>query len=123
MSDTSPDLKADLPSALTDFVAGLTALQTQLTCSNPDGRSLSALFLMVQQHYQQGLSPALQEASHHQPIHTEINRSLRLLGMDVAFLQSAQRSLTAQKHQAQMQQRLADLLILCQGLWCNQRSS
>jgi signal recognition particle subunit SEC65 len=44
------------------------------------------------------------------PFQTEMNRALRLLGIDVTFLQSAQNPMTVQKRQAQMRQRLRQLL-------------
>ncbi len=56
------------------------------------------------------------DASRVQAIHTEINKQLRLLGMDVMFLQAARQPLTAQKRQVQMRDRLHLLLRYCDTL-------
>ncbi len=110
---------AGLSSDLATFQTGIGQLQGMLAAYGGDARSLQAAFLQVQQHYQESLSPALLADAYgdrYQPWHTEISRSLRLLGMDVAFLQTALRSPTAQKRRSQMQQRLQALLTLCAGL-------
>lgn len=105
-----PSLKA--------FTKALQVLQALVLQANVDRQALNSHFLMVQQHYQQGLRPVLEEMQSPAltPYQTEINRSLRLLGMDVAFLQAAQKSPTVQKRQAQMEQRLKSLLDFSQGL-------
>lgn len=101
--------------AFTQALAGLQALALQ---ANVDRQVLNSHFLKAQQHYQQKLRPALEEMQSPAltPYQTEINRSMRLLGMDVAFLQAAQKSPTVQKRQAQMEQRLKSLLDFSQGL-------
>lgn len=104
---------------LQSFIENLKALQTSAATANVDGRSLQQQFLEAQQLYQQQLLPTLVEspaAASLMTYQTEINRALRLLGMDVTFLQSAKNPMTQQKRQAQMQQRLQTLLEFSQGL-------
>jgi phenylacetate-coenzyme A ligase PaaK-like adenylate-forming protein len=108
-----------LSQLLTAFIEALSTLQASACNANIDGRSLHQHFLTAQQLYQQQLLPTLIEspaAASLVTYQTEINRALRLLAMDVNFLQSAKNPLTQQKRQAQMQQRLKTLLEFSQGL-------
>jgi hypothetical protein len=110
---------AEAAGILAQFIEQLTGLQTSAQGAPVDGRSLQQEFLQAQQLYQTQLLPALMDtptAERFQSYQTEINRALRLLGMDVAFLQSAKNAMTIQKRQAQMQQQLKTLLEFCQGL-------
>ncbi|MEM0981528.1 MAG: heterocyst frequency control protein PatD [Cyanobacteria bacterium P01_H01_bin.58] len=98
---------------LDEFVAALETCAASVSQANVDGRSLQAQFLQAQQLYQQGVLPtlrALPSETATLSYQTEINRALRLLGMDVTFLQAAKNTLTVQKRQQQMQQRLNTLL-------------
>ncbi|WP_204140686.1 heterocyst frequency control protein PatD [Halomicronema sp. CCY15110] len=104
---------------LAQFVEQLIGLQNSAQAAQVNGRSLQQQFLQAQQLYQTQLLPTLMAsptAEKFMSYQTEINRALRLLGMDVAFLQSAKNSVTLQKRQAQMQQQLQTLLAFCQGL-------
>lgn len=94
------------------FIKALEQLQASTSRANLDGRSLHQHFLAAQQLYQQQLVPILTAtaASTLTSYQTEINRTFRLLGMDVTFLQTAKHAMTVQKRQAQMQQRLQTLL-------------
>lgn len=103
--------------------AQLTALTAALQQSNPDTRVLQSQFLTLQQAVQQAVLPLAMEdtlapatRSQIQPLLTEMNRTLRLLGMDVAFLQTAKQPLKVQQRQQQMGQRLEQLSGFCQGL-------
>ena len=118
MSDHVPEHQSE-HQLLSVFIEALGALQASVTKANIDGRSLQQQFLETQQLYQQQLLPTLVEspsAATLMTYQTEINRALRLLGMDVTFLQSAKNPTTQQKRQAQMQQRLKTLLEFSQGL-------
>jgi hypothetical protein len=118
MPDPAPQDQS-IGELLAAFIEALQGLQEQATQSNIDGRSLQQQFLVAQQLYQQQLLPSLVEtpaAATLVTYQTEINRALRLLGMDVTFLQSAQNPMTQQKRQAQMQQRLKTLLEFSEGL-------
>ena len=113
------DSNAAETDVLAHFIALLKALHNQVQGAQVDGRSLQQQFLQAQQLYQTQLMPILVNsaaAEGFMAYQTEINRALRLLGLDVAFLQSAKNPLTIQKRQAQMQQRLKTLLEFCQGL-------
>ena len=108
-----------LQALLATFIAALERLHTSARQANLDSRSLQQEFLAAQQLYQQQLLPtfmASTEAASLVTYQTEINRALRLLGMDVSFLRTAKNSMTLQKRQAQMQQRLQTLLEFSRGL-------
>lgn len=117
---SSVDFSVELAQGkLADFRQALVTLQDSVASSQIEGRSLQQQFLTSQQLYQQQLVPILTDApsaSAFVPYQTEISRALRLLGMDVAFLQSAKNPLTQQRRQAQMQQRLERLLEFVRGL-------
>ncbi len=104
---------------LATFVEQLEALQRIAQGAQIDGRSLQQQFLQTQQLYQTQLLPTLAEspaAASLMTYQTEINRALRLLGMDVTFMQSAKNPITRQKRQAQMLERLETVLGFCRGL-------
>jgi hypothetical protein len=112
---THANFNAELDAARA-FVTQVGQLQTAATQANPDGRSLQSIFLSLQQAAQQGLlaftgeglsaSDRAQLLSHQ----TEISRALRLLGIDISFLQAARQAITTQKRQAQMGDRLEQLI-------------
>jgi hypothetical protein len=89
---------------------------------NPDPRTLQAVFLEAQQFYQQRLATLDVEkfdgaiASKVQSIQTEINKELRLLGMDVTFMQSARQPATIQQRQRQLGDRVLRLMQYCDVL-------
>ena len=81
-----------------------------------------AQFLQVQQFFQQQVGPLeLAEldgaiAPRVQAVRTEMQKELRLLAMDVMFLQAARQSVTQQQRQEQLGDRLEKLLGYCQVL-------
>ncbi|ASC71634.1 hypothetical protein XM38_025870 [Halomicronema hongdechloris C2206] len=115
-------MTSSLSQALDQFAQQLTVLHQQSRQANPDGRHLQALFLTTQQQFQAFL--ALVEQTELttavevplRSLQTEVNRHLRLLGMDVAFLQAARQPQTVQQRQAQMGDRIRTLEQFCQGL-------
>jgi len=112
----APSAEADV---LSTFVKLLETLETSIQVANVNCRSLQQQFLQAQQFYQTQLLPTLLASPSAEGLvtyQTEINRALRLLGMDVSFLQSAKNAVTLQKRQAQMRQRLNTLLEFCRGL-------
>ncbi|MGF1522526.1 MAG: heterocyst frequency control protein PatD [Leptolyngbyaceae cyanobacterium] len=116
MSASYPTTEDEL---LTAFLSLLEGLKQSANQANIDRRSLQQDFLTAQQLYQQQLLPTLMAsptATALMTYQTEINRALRLLGMDVSFLQTAKNPMTVQKRQAQMQQRLQTLLEFSRGL-------
>ena len=92
------------------FHAHLSTFSTLCQRANPDPRELQGTFLAVQQVFQQQILP-LGTASQPgiQPLLTEMNRTLRLVAMDVAFLQTARQTITRQQRQRQMLTKLAQL--------------
>ncbi len=121
-ADDCTDLRHNPRALVTTFMAQVQRLRQTATQANPDGRSLQEQFLALQQSAQQGLlqmtSPQ-QEGLAPQSVvayQTEISRALRLLGMDITFMQAARQSLTQQKRQSQMSDRLDRLLIYGEGL-------
>lgn len=98
----------------------LTGLQQAVTQSNPNPRTIQQLFLKTQQRFQSQLLPTASadggQQVQIQPILTEMNRTLRLLGMDVAFLQAARQSTKVQQRQKQMCDRITQLQNFCIGL-------
>lgn len=105
---------------LSEIVLDLNKLQETLAEANPKGQVIQKMFLTLQQRFQNHLLPAIaaddQKQAQVQPLLTEINRSLRLLGMDVAFLQTARRSTKFQQRQKQMGDRIIQLQNFCDGL-------
>lgn len=107
------------------FRRALETLQSIATQANLDGVALQSAFLAAQQIFQLQLNsidfndvePAIAHAI--QSLHVEINKQLRLLAVDIMFLQAARQSITAQKRQAQMGDRLRLLLRYCDALTPN----
>lgn len=108
------------------FRQQLEALILKVQTTNPEGRSLQAAFLELQQFFQQHLQPQLQaidlDGSTNktvnliQSVHTEINKQLRLLGTDVMFFQAARQPMKRQQRQSQMRDRLQTLQTYCDGI-------
>jgi len=100
----------------------LRQLKNTVTRANPDLASLHADFLEVQQMFQlrimdtnlDQLDPAI--ASQVRSYQTEINKEMRLLGMDVMFLQAARQPTTTQQRQSQMSDRISTLIRYCNAL-------
>ncbi|HSM80742.1 MAG TPA: heterocyst frequency control protein PatD [Nodosilinea sp.] len=84
--------------------------------ANPDGHQLQAEFLAAQQHFQHQVMPLAEPYPSGQPMLTEMNRTLRLLAMDVTFLLAARQPTTAQQRQRQMGDKLTQLLGFCEAL-------
>jgi Zn-dependent oligopeptidase len=95
-------------------------LQGEGQRANPSSSSLQQAFLMAQQTFQNQImplaaSPPVGELSI-QPILTEMNRTFRLLAMDVAFMQTVRNSATTQQRQRQMKTKIEQLLGFCGAL-------
>jgi hypothetical protein len=81
----------------------LTHLATSGHQANPDGALLQQQFLVAQQQFQGDVLPSLTDPAVPQtvqPILTEMNRTLRLLAMDVAFMQTSRNAQTTQQQAA-----------------------
>ncbi|PZU96422.1 MAG: hypothetical protein DCF32_21720 [Leptolyngbya sp.] len=105
-----------MKNALETLRSHLQTLVDLAQSANPSGRNLQAQFLLTQQHFQHHLLPLGENLPSTQPVLTEINRTLRLLAMDVAFLQTARQSATTQQRQRQMLAKLGQLLTFCRAL-------
>ncbi len=105
------------PDSIDSLIAYLSELLTLAQQANPDGRALQEQFLLAQQHFQAQILPLGEAASLPlQPILTEMNRTFRLLAMDIAFLQAARQPLKAQQRQHQLGEKLQQLLGFCEAL-------
>ncbi|MFQ4140442.1 heterocyst frequency control protein PatD [Nodosilinea sp. PGN35] len=102
--------------ALSNLRSHLHDLESLGRSANPDGGRLQAQFLIAQQHFQHQLLPLGDELPSTQPVLTEINRTLRLLAMDVAFLQAARQSTTTQQRQRLLGAKVQQLLGFCAAL-------
>lgn len=90
--------------------------------ANPDTQTLQRIFLEIQQQFQQQIMSQnledLDSAVEHrvQSLQTEMTKQLRLLAMDVMFLQTARQPVTLQQRQAQMGDRLQLLQRYCEAI-------
>jgi hypothetical protein len=105
-----------MKNALTTLRSHLQTLEALARSAHPDGARLQTQFLLTQQHCQNQLLPLGDLYPNAQPVLTEINRTFRLLAIDVAFLQAARQSLTAQQRQRQLGDKLDQLLGFCAAL-------
>jgi DNA repair protein RadC len=90
--------------------------------ANPDVQTLQVAFLEAQQIFQQQIMSQplnnLDAAAElkMQSLQTEMNKQLRLLAIDVMFLQTARQPVTIQQRQAQMRDRLQLLQRYCEAV-------
>lgn len=97
----------------------LEQLRQQSQTANPNAAVLQQDFLMIQQLFQTQVLPladSLAVPEMVQPILTEMNRTFRLLGTDIAFMQAARKSLTLQHRQRQMGDKLDQLIAFVDAL-------
>lgn len=105
-----------------EFQQALQQLRTIAAQSHPDPTALQSQFLELQQFFQRQmigldlaeLPPAMQAKVHSYQV--EANKQLRILGMDVMFLQAARQPATMQQRQAQMIDRIDTLLRYCEAV-------
>ena len=105
------------------LMAQLTQLADLCQRPHPDSQALQASFLQAQQTFQTQIMPLGDDLAANpgeipttQSILTEMNRSFRLTGMDVAFLQTARQVQTAGRRQQQLHQHVQQLLGFGQAL-------
>lgn len=101
-----------------EFKVSLEQLQSQFEQSNVAGVSRRQAFARAQQAFQDILSLNPEElspdvAAQVQSYQTEMNRLLRLLGMDVMFLQAARQSATTDQRRQQLGDRIGQLQQFC----------
>lgn len=105
--------------AVQNLMTQVNQLGEKSQMANPDGNALQQNFLMIQQSFQTQVLPLAEEMANPetiQPILTEMNRTFRLLGTDIAFLQAARKSLTVQHRQRQMAAKIQRLSAFCEAL-------
>jgi hypothetical protein len=97
--------------------------QFKADCCEPNSRGslVQSRFQSIQQEFQAILDRGLGEldpaqVANIQAYYTEINKQLRLLSMDVIFLQASRQSTTSQQRQRQMGDRIERLLQYCEAL-------
>jgi len=106
-----------------ELLTALTQLQQTVNPVNiPATRSPSQAFEQVQAIFQDQIAPLTSDdldstnPSRIQPFLTEIHRQMRLLQMDVMFLQASRNSETAQQRQIVISDRLKSLIGYCEAL-------
>lgn len=105
-----------------DFRQILERLQALISQPEFDCLTLKAEALTVQQFFQdqvrsldlEALDPTEGQRSH--SFHVEINKQLRLLAIDVMFLQTAKQSATSQQRLGQVSDRVSTLIRYCDAL-------
>ncbi|PSB23662.1 hypothetical protein C7B82_30405 [Stenomitos frigidus ULC18] len=93
-----------------------------LAVSNDTELALKSKAMALQQFFREQilslqldeLAPAVQHWV--QSYHVEIDKQLRLLAMDIMFLQAARQSVTAEQRRQQIRDRLTTLQRYCDGL-------
>lgn len=105
-----------------EFVAILQQLQADAKHTEPDMLKLRQSFEDAQQFFGQqvvnldtsAIDPRI--ASRVRSYHTEIDKQLRLLGVDIMFWQAARQPETANKRQTQITARIQTLIGYCEAL-------
>ena len=104
------------------FSLRLNELQQAFIQANPEASLLKSQVLAIQQFFQDqimALEDTVLEAvdrSRVQAYRTEMNKQMRLLGVDIVFLQAARQPVTAQQRQAQIRDRIARLIDYCEAV-------
>lgn len=104
-----------------EFQQALRLVQQTATATQVDAPQLQQNFRTAQQLFQQQiLSLNLSDLAADEPrvrsYQTEINKQLRLLEIDITFLQAARQPGTATSRQTQILQRVQNLLGYCDGI-------
>lgn len=105
-----------------EFLKALEQLQQTAAATQPDVPRLRQRFLSVQQFFQQqivsldagDLDPALEPRV--RSYQTEMSKQVRLLGMDVIFLQAARQPGTVQERQLMLCDRIVSLQRYCDAI-------
>jgi hypothetical protein len=105
-----------------NFQQALLKLHTILGTENPDGVLLKENFQACQHIFQHQIASLTEndlsppEVLRWQPWQTEIHRLLRLLEMDVMFLQASRQTATAASRTISLRDRITTLVSLCDAL-------
>ncbi len=110
------------PQKYQDFANVLEQLRSDISYSSLDAPILRQRTAIIQQFYLLQIIPLLEEntdsalASPILSIHTEISKQLRLLELDVMFLQSAKQATTITQRLDAVTNRLVTLVQYCQAI-------
>lgn len=105
-----------------EFRQALYELLSVVSAENPDGSLLKEHFQSCQQIFQRGVASLTDndidpsEVPRWQSFQTEFHRLLRLLEMDVMFLQASRQSATKASRAISMRDRVESLIGLCDAL-------
>lgn len=106
-----------------EFQRSLHQLKATVTQPQPDGAALKAAWQNLHQFFQSHIIPLGAEdlanpmiEQRVQSYQTEMSKQLRLMGMDVMFLQAARQTATFQQRQVQISDRLTMLSGYCDVL-------
>lgn len=98
------------------FQSRLVQFQTQLAQSSLAGTALISTLSQLQQFFQSQILAVEAVTHREQSLQVEMNKQLRLLAIDVTFLQAAKQGATRQQRQQQIQERLTLLIQYCKAL-------
>ncbi|UBF26142.1 heterocyst frequency control protein PatD [Kovacikia minuta CCNUW1] len=104
------------------FKQTLEQASTAVVQTNSDGSDLKRMVTELQQFFQERilslnaneLNPEIEQRV--QSYQVEINKQLRLLGMDVLFLQAARQATTSEQRRSQVSDRLMILIRYCEAM-------
>lgn len=102
-----------------EFKQALEQMQRSITGSNLDRAALLASFEEIWQHFSRHIlgaansESAMPEREREQSYLTEIHKQLRLLELDLKFLQASRQSTTAKTRQAAVDDRIKTLIEYC----------
>lgn len=105
-----------------EFFTVLEMLKQTAAATNLTGAALQQMFEQVQQLFQQRIlcldndDINSADASRLQSYLTEINKQMRLLGIDVMFLQAARQPATQEQRLVQLNSRIQTLIDYCKAL-------
>ncbi|WP_446875968.1 heterocyst frequency control protein PatD [Phormidesmis sp. 146-33] len=111
-----------------EFSHALQALEALVNQPECDGAILKSEVLDIQKFFQTQISSLDLEAldvdvsQRSYAVQVEMDKQLRLLNMDVMFLQTARRSTTHDQRVQQIKERLKTLISYCQGLLTMRRA-
>jgi hypothetical protein len=94
----------------------LDQLQTDVTTNKLDVKELQQNLAQLQQFFVQEIAPLPDISSREQSYRTEISKQLRLLAVDVMFLQGARQLTTAEMRLKTIGDRLMTLSQYCQAI-------
>ncbi|XGB43132.1 MAG: heterocyst frequency control protein PatD [Nodosilinea sp. LVE1205-7] len=94
--------------SLTLLRSRLTEFAAVVRLADPDRGRVQNSFLQLQRQFQVVARDRGMEATV-QPVLTEISRTLRLIGVDLAFLQASRQPVTLEQRQSQLDGRLTQL--------------